>query len=415
MSKGDDVSSVGINQLQDVVNSTSKSASLEARILKLTNAFNLFSKETCRLEKAYESLQDRFEMVSEQLEQSNRKLNGILSYMSQGIFFINLKGVVTIYNMAAEKIVGKDRKEVLFKNVKELFNDDLFGFSLLEALGNRAAPEATMSSIPQQDNEFKEVEVTTSFVLDGPEEHQGLILLLRDITEIRRLQSLANRNDRLKELGEMAASVAHEIRNPLGGIEGFAHLLNRDLKDLPESQAMTRQIIDGTKTLNKLVTQVLNYARPVKMQRERIDLITFIKETVAFLEVDRSFSQKIQYKIKSDAKEIFYSLDVELFRSALFNLLVNAADSMPNGGDVLISLREERKNIQMEICDEGEGIPSKNLEKIFSPFFTTKHNGNGFGLSEVYKVIQAHGGAIDVSSEEGNGTCIGIKLPIRKG
>lgn len=223
----------------------------------MTNAFELFSQETKRLEAAYSDLKAQFKDVNVELEETNRKLNNkifefhimmnyltnILQNMSQGILFIGLNGIITTYNHTAEKFLKHESEKVLFNNFWEVFPDDFFGFSMKEAL---ASPQISLEpkniTLATEDiTTQRDLEITASFVLENKNPStpadlldvdftKGMIILIRDLTEIRRLQLVANRNDRMKELGEMAAMVAHEIRNPLGGIKGFASLFSKRFK-----------------------------------------------------------------------------------------------------------------------------------------------------------------------------------------
>ncbi|MFT5317717.1 MAG: PAS domain S-box-containing protein, partial [Chlamydiales bacterium] len=234
------MASTGLSLLQKVAKSVSESTTKEEGIENLTKAFNLFSQETTRLEAAYENLRAKLHTVNLELEESNRRLNqnfveldsvtnyldGILSHMQQGILFMGLSGDVTTFNAAAEEILGYKREKVLFSQFWDHFDDKIFGFSMGKAIEEKLSDKSFFTALS---NEYgsKDVEVTLTFVGQGPELNHGLIVMLRDVTEVFRLQRLATRNNRLEELGEMAASVAHEIRNPLGGIEGFASLLCR--------------------------------------------------------------------------------------------------------------------------------------------------------------------------------------------
>jgi signal transduction histidine kinase len=344
--------------------------------------------------------------------------------MNQGILFIDLNGIVTTYNKAAEDILGLAGPKVLAKTFWESFSDSVFGFSIKKALASKEAPATSCTSYSLPDGSHRELELVTTLVIDDDFEDepsnlpaaeiiptQGMILMLRDITDLRRLQLLSTRNDRMKELGEMAAQMAHEIRNPLGGIKGFASLLKRDLKDQPAQQKMAEQIIEGTDALNILVTQVLDYARPPQPHFERINLTTFLEEIGRHISADENFNkQKITLELKLE-NEIFLDIDTLLLKSALLNLMVNSIQAMSHGGILTLSLYQKPKFVILTVSDTGEGISTENMEKVFSPFFTTKPTGNGFGLSEVHKAILAHHGTIEVRSDIGTGTTFTIKLP----
>lgn len=228
---------------------------------------------------------------------------------------------------------------------------------------------------------------------------------------MRQLQLLAMRHSRMHELGEMAAMVAHEIRNPLGGIKGFASLLERDLADQPALKEMASYIIQGTDSLNRLVTRVLHYARPIQMQLRPTDLIQLITELIEHVSADAILSQSSEIVTALPAGPVTLLIDPSLIKSAVLNLIVNALQAMPDGGKLSIGVTTTEDQALIAIADTGIGIPEENLEKIFSPFFTTKSEGSGFGLSETHKNIQIHGGAIAVASKVGVGTTFTIFLP----
>lgn len=390
------------------------------RMETLTEAFHQFSEETKRLEKAYQLLEEKFRSVSRQLEETDHRLQkkiveldlvthylqNIVTHIQEGILFIGQNGLISICNEAAEKILGVKQKTILFQNFWKFFSNDFLGFSLEEALKHHAAP-----SLVHLTHKEKELEVSISFVSEGSQEHQGVVLLFRDITEIRKLQMRTHLDDRMKELGEMAASVAHEIRNPLGGILGFASLLRRSLEGQEEHIEKIDTIIEGTKTLNQLVEDVLHYARPVKLKLIRKDLKKVVQKLTTLLKADPRTPKNITIVTHFPKNPLMIDLDENLLLSTLLNLAINAFQAMPNGGTLTLTLREEEQFASLEVNDTGEGIEQENLMKIFSPFFTTKEKGIGLGLSESYKIIQGHFGKIEVSSTVSVGTTFSISLP----
>jgi signal transduction histidine kinase len=316
-----------------------------------------------------------------------------------------------------------EREVALFGIFWEIFPDDLFGFSMRESLASNQAPARTSITLNANQDNFRELEINVTFVLDkknGPENqknedfdfNKGVIILIQNMTEVRYLQRIANRNDRMKDLGEMAAMVAHEIRNPLGGIRGFASLLVRDLEQQPEMQQMAKYIVEGTDNLNRLVTDVLNYSRPIQLKFEKIDFISLVEEVKQHVLMDSSFSQNIGILFLPQLKTLIVPMDAHFVKSALLNLIVNAIQAMPNGGDITINLKQKKNMAILEVIDTGIGILTENLEKIYTPFFTTKPQGHGFGLPEVYKIIKAHQGTIEVESTVGQGTTFIVKLPL---
>jgi nitrogen fixation/metabolism regulation signal transduction histidine kinase len=423
-----------IKHLKEFVNDASIELSQQKKIESLTKACELFNQESERLEKSYASLKEQFkdlniefETALNQLKQKLHELdaityylNSILSNVSQGILFIDLAGCVTTYNEAAQVILQKINEKILFNSFWENFSDDSFGFSMREALALQKPSGTTYATFDLPNGSKKELEIETSFVLKPTNQEgspfdnmQGIIVLIRDITEIRILQMVANRNDRLKELGEMAAMVAHEIRNPLGGIKGFASLLLRDLKDSPEMAQMAKYIVEGTDSLNRLVTTILNYARPVQPKIDYVDLISLAQELLSLIKADSNFGLKIHCRLKTSYKHLMVPLDVHLMKSALLNLTVNSMQAMPDGGELVIEIDSREGFSVIKVVDTGVGIAPENIEKLHTPFFTTRPSGNGFGLAEVLKIVQAHGGTIEVKSEVNKGTEFTIKIPER--
>lgn len=425
------------NPLQQAIKDLDGCRTKNEKIEALNKAFKLFSQETSRLECAYLSLKNQFQAVYNELEHTNqtlekkvlqldtitRYLNGILTNISQGILFVDLSGTITTCNETAEKTLGISSMDVLLSRFWDTFKDDFFGFSMKKALAEREAPLVNYVHMITSQKQERELEVHTKFVLysvdkkmsplDTLECIQGIIILFRDLSEFRYLQTLANRHDRLKELGEMAAMLAHEIRNPLGGIKGFASLLARDLKDTPHLSQMAHSIVEGADCLDNLVKNVLSYARPFKVHFKLCDIVDLLKNIIDELQTTEILQANIHIKIHSKFKKFHIPADPQLLKTALLNLILNAVQAMPKGGMINIDIEKNPDIGIIKIQDTGQGISKENLDKLFSPIFTTKPDGNGLGLCEVHKVIESHGGHLHVSSYEDLGTTFTIELPLR--
>jgi len=428
------MSNGSLGKLQEAAKEISSAKTPEQRMASLTKAFELFTNETNQLRTAYTELKERFQVVNNELEQANinlkekvlqldfvtNYLENILSNISQGIIFIDLNGTVTTCNLSSEQMMDVESKKVLFIPFWDSFEDDAFGFSMRQALAMHEVPASAFVARTTTQGTQRDLEISATFVLKGSTEDrlndvtQGLIVLIRDITNIRYLQMVANRNNRLKELGEMASMVAHEIRNPLGGIKGFASLLQRDLESQPNLLKMVNYIIDGTDSLNKLVTNVLNYSRPLQVRLEATGLVALLQDVKNHFQADSTVSDNIKIIFDSQDHELIAPADPMLLKGVMMNLLVNAMQAMPkDGGTIRLEVGKSGTEAIIKISDTGIGITPENLEKIFSPFFTTRAEGNGLGLAEVYKVVEAHGGNIEVESEVNKGTSFTIRLPLK--
>ncbi len=213
----------------------------------------------------------------------------------------------------------------------------------------------------------------------------------------------------------MASNVAHELRNPLGGIGGYAALLERDLDIEDPRRDLVKKIIDGVEKLNRIATNLLVFTRPMRPQKRPVNLIQIIDEVLLMVEVELEQDEnniKIDKKY-SGKKEKDISLDPEHFQQVFLNLIKNAVQSMENEGEIVVDLRNdtEAKFLEIMVRDSGCGIDEDYLQKLFLPFFTTKADGTGLGLSIVKKIMDAHSGEIRVESEINKGTTFKIRFP----
>ncbi|OGG56832.1 MAG: hypothetical protein A3F84_10570 [Candidatus Handelsmanbacteria bacterium RIFCSPLOWO2_12_FULL_64_10] len=272
-------------------------------------------------------------------------------------------------------------------------------------------------------------------------------------TERTRLEDQVSRMNTLAALGQMAATVAHEIRNPLGGIAGFAGLLERDLTVDDPRRKWVKRIIEGVSSLNAIVTGLLHYTRPIRLNAHRIDIVNLIEESASFVEIDlaRRDDQAISIARAYEAPGVACLVDPEQMQQVFLNLLQNAAQAMPDGGTITVSVKKaenrgivdrgswivDRKNqatdhvgkgdesrttndesrnhsgwVEVAVADTGEGMPEEVQRQLFTPFFTTKENGTGLGLATARKIVEAHRGTIRVTSEVGRGSTFAIALPL---
>lgn len=351
-----------------------------------------YAQETERLEAAYTSLHAQFYDLKEKWEASHLTLEQVIAHMSDGMMFVSQEGIITLFNPAAAVLTGCPCETVLQHSYAECFSDDLFGFSMQEALSKPGRHQRIFLTLGEE----REIEISTS-----PIPGKGILLLLTNRAEQQQLQKSLSQAERLQELGEMAATLAHEIRNPLGGIAGFAQLLKRDL-DVPAHQRMIGAILEGTRTLNTLVTHVLDYARPLRLHFAPTELVALVQEACDLAQAAQTTTQ---YRFQSAFSEYTISLDKERIQLVLLNLLRNAAEAAATAVDITLSSEG-----LLRIKDNGQGISPKNLHKIFTPFFTTKARGTGLGLAASLSVVKAHSGNLEVSSEEGRGTQFTLAL-----
>ena len=336
--------------------------------------------------------------MQQQLQKSTQHtLSVLLENSTQGILFIDRKGSITQFNtLAASFLNCSDPKTIQIP-------DDFFGFSIKEALRFGLIRKTFYRSI-----HGRELEITTA------KSDLGLILFLRDCTKSEAARQQTQRSELMRELGELAATAAHEIRNALGGIRGYAMLLHRDLEQQPPLQKMAATLLEGVRSLETLAIGILHFARPVSIQLQSIEMGLFLKQLGAFVRIDPLFPKNITLEIHIPQEAILIPIDSNAFKSSLLNLIRNAFQAMPQGGSLTISLLRQDQCALISISDTGIGISEEDQRLLFSPFFTTKQKGTGLGLVEARKVIQAHGGTLEVRSQPEKGTTFTIILPLRR-
>lgn len=404
------------NILQELQRSTDlalKSETVQEGLVHVSRAFALLTEESIRLKSAYARLQERFDAVNEEKTSEAERLahftQHILRQIADGVFFLNLDGTLLLLNDAAAKILQIKAVDALQKPFWDLFPDEAFGFSAREALRFGISHKILYTTFAS-----RELEISTSFIFEGLKTHHGLVVVLRDITEKKRMQQLTSQQSKMRELGEMAAILAHEIRNPLGGIRGYASLLARDLAEAPYLQEMARAIIEGAQSLESLVTSVLQYAKPIQIQPSTVDVGRFLKTVVKFIKADPAYPPHVTWISHIPDAPLLAPLDSEAMKAALLNLIFNAFQAMPEEGRLTLSLLKMDSCYQIALSDTGIGMSEEQLSHLFSPYFTTKEKGNGIGLVEAKKIIEAHLGNIAVRSAEGKGTTFTLTLPLKR-
>ncbi len=316
--------------------------------------------------------------------------------MSEGIIFVEVTGKILYLNEFAEKILQKTGCKG--NRFHDFFSDDHFGFSLRESLRYGICHHQLIRG---------PLEISSWFCHEDP---KGLIIRIKDLSEKQKILETTQRFERMRELGEMSAKLAHEIRNSLGGIRGFSTLLHRDLKNEPHLQDLVTKVLDGTKSIEKLVTSVLVYAKQETVVLHTQDLTSFLKQVFKTIKIDPMVPPNVALKAYIPAETILASFDSEALKRALLNLLINSIQAVGDKGEVTLSLFMQANCCLITIGDNGAGMSQETLSSLFSLGFTTKKNGNGLGLVEVKKIVQAHGGTVEVRSMLGKGSTFIVSL-----
>ena len=234
----------------------------------------------------------------------------------------------------------------------------------------------------------------------------GWVVVVDDITELYQMREQAAKDERFAAMGRLAAAVAHEIRNPLSSVSGCLQLMAEDPKNRP-----ARLALQETNRLNRLVEDFLQAARTPTLHLEVVDLVALIHEVADALLLDPRFTDRIDIRVESTPSTT--QVDRDRFQQVLWNLMINAAQSMPSKGEIRVSVRPREGGISIQVSDQGVGIPVDEIGRIFDPFYTTRAGGTGIGLSMVNQIIRGHKGKISVSLNEPPvpGTTFDIWIP----
>jgi two-component system sensor histidine kinase FlrB len=237
----------------------------------------------------------------------------------------------------------------------------------------------------------------------------GNVYVIDDISDLKALELERQRDEKLKLMGEMAANIAHEIRNPLGSIELFASLLGRDLETEPEKKRLTHSIIKGVRTINSIISNILLFTKEIQLEIKEHFLSDIVDDVILYLQ--HVMRDKDVRFINNIAEEQKYICDSELFKQVVMNIVHNAIDAVHVGGEIVIDSGRENGEDFFVITDNGSGIDSEMAGKLFMPFQTTKAKGTGLGLAIVYKIVKAHGGNIEADSDGRSRTSFRVSVP----
>ncbi len=344
--------------------------------------------------------------------------------LRNGVVAITRDGRLAVMNEIAYRVLGlKPRAKDIGRHFADILKDVpdvcrvVAGAFELSHLPNRA--ELRLK------NTGKVIGYTLSHVKDTRGRDVGATLFFKDLTRVEQLEERERLRDRLAALGEMAAAIAHEVKNPLAGIEVMAGLLKRQLTESPDAQSILADIIKEAKMANVIVQEVLAFVRPIRLQVEDIAVADVIRDAMTMAESHASLKGEVEVRV--DLPEALRSIqgDPHQLRQIFINLLTNAFEAMGGAGIVELSAvavdgDEEPgpadatgPTILITISDNGPGIRPEVMDRIFSPFFTTKPQGSGLGLAIVRKIVDAHDGRIDVGERAGGGTVFRVSLPVR--
>ncbi len=418
---------------------------------RFTESYASFNRIINSLQRKYIQLQKEFTAQNEELRQANRQLidlsrvqadvtntlNSLLDSLSAGVIAVDQSGRVTHFNPAAARIMEIDPEIPLGKLYRDVITPGRpTDCNALRTAETGREINGMEKEIQLPSGGTRQLSVSTTLLRDNDGNPKGAVELFQDITKTKRLESELARLNTMAALGEMAATVAHEVRNPLSAIAGFASLLDRDLDpDDPKKETVSK-ITKGVERLNRTVETLLNYSRFQQISRREVVYDEFVRTTV------RQFRQENRDRVNGTEFEMVdfepqaavrtvCRIDNVLYRQVLMNILDNAVQACGGKGRIAVKSRlwspEEAKKLPdasvvldsdetiMEtiISDNGPGIDPDNIGRLFAPFFSTRPDGNGLGLAMAWKIMKTHSGDIMVNSTPGKGASFHLLLPTK--
>jgi PAS domain S-box-containing protein len=335
----------------------------------------------------------------------------ILRSIASGVITCDSVGRIITFNAAAERILGQGAARIVGRTCGEVFGSDSPIADMVRRSLDTTTPISRFEWRFVRGNERVSVGLSSALLRDRADRLIGAALVFTDLTEIKRLEERVESERRLAVLGEMSAAIAHEFRNSMGTIHGWAKLLGKHVVADEKARQMVDAIGRELGVMQRLIDDLLAFGRRMEPQLQQVDLHALVGEGAALSPDCRDVRLDVAWDAEVPAT---VQWDPTLMRQVLKNLVQNAIEAMPDGGCVQLMIRSSRTvsaAVELVVSDTGVGIPAEHRDRIFDPFFTLKARGHGLGLALVRKIVTAHHGQIAVQSVEGAGTTFSLTIP----
>jgi len=366
----------------------------------------------CELEEYKEHLEEKVMEMNRELIAASTRLQQIMENISSGIATVSSDGIVRSMNRAGLRILGfEDEREVIGRDCAEIFvTPKDGGWALSSALKNMRSVPYREITLQRRDGEKIYVGAGVAVLRTDSGAPQEAIVIFSDVTEQHKLRERMAELDRLAVVGQLTSAVAHEIKNPLAGLKNIAELLQSQLEEDDPRYKFVGMISHQTDRLAKIVEEMLDFSKPREASFCLCNPRVAVENVLPLIK-GRLESQGIELREEWDETLPEVWMDPNQIEQVVLNICLNAIEAMPEGGSFTIRGKKTDAWVELEFCDTGCGIPPENMEKLFSPFFTTKSEGTGLGLSICRRILESHSGTIEVESEVGNGTTVRVRLP----
>ena len=337
----------------------------------------------------------------------------IVQSIRSGVVTTDLQGHIYTFNSAAEEITGYSEADVRGQDASIFFGEirGIIDDSMKIHHAGEASPRFEANCLTADGLRLRlGFSISPLFAETG--ETTGTVITFQDLTHIRALEETSRRQDRLAAIGRMAASIAHEIRNPLAAMRGSIQMLRADMEGESSQTELMEIILRESDRLNRIISDFLSYARPRSIIQSEVDVGALLKQTFTLLRHSAEINESQVIKEEVPDTPLLIAADSEQLQQVFWNLARNALQAMPKGGTLQATLEQRSPDrLRIAFADSGRGMSPDQVEHLFEPFSSTT-GGTGLGLSIVYQIIRDHGGTINVRSRLGQGTTITIELPV---
>jgi two-component system, NtrC family, sensor histidine kinase PilS len=337
----------------------------------------------------------------------------IVESIRSGLVTTDLKGHIFSFNAAAEEISGYKARDLKGQNASLLLGalDDRIAATVKAIETGEPSPRFETDCLTAEGLRLR-LGFSMSPLSSEAGDITGMVIAFQDLTQIRALEETSRRQDRLAAIGRMAASIAHEIRNPLAAMRGSIQMLRSEMNTDPSQVELMEIILRESDRLNRIITDFLNYARPRSIVQSPVDVAELLHQTFALLRHSPEINEKQRIVEELPDVPLVIDADAGQLKQVFWNLARNALTAMPDGGTLLAQVETNSHNrVRIAFSDTGKGMTPEQVEHLFEPFSSTT-GGTGLGLSIVYQIVRDHGGTINVRSLEGQGTTITVELPM---
>lgn len=371
---------------------------------ELAKNFNVMIRELARQQRQLEERLD-------EILQLKHYTDIVLASMTNGLITLDLDGCLVSANTAIEAIFNVTKEELEGKCFHQIWPEESDIVRILRGCVSSGEPCRNKEvSLDSDDGRRRTLILNTSFLKDTRETRIGILLVFNDVTDMKELEAHIRQTDRLAALGTLSAGLAHEIRNPLSAIKTFVQLLPKKLSSAGFLDKFHVTVLRELNRINDLIENLLELARPPRMKYRAIHATEILRQ-VTDLYRDELEQANIVLRIQEKEPLPEIRADSEHLARAFSNLVKNAKQAMPNGGTLTIAAQTGDQGLCLHFTDTGVGMDHLTLENIFNPFFTTKDKGTGLGLAITHKIVQEHGGTIQVTSTPGVGSTFTLTLP----